>query len=231
MHVHALKKIGSGLLDLVLPRFCALCGGRVDALPLCSACRDSLRPISGDRCSRCGVGLISEQGICLRCRNSHWAFDRAVPLFEYSGPFRRLLSSYKFGGRRSLAGYLADLCEESILLEFPERPIVPVPPRPGKLRARGWDQIEEIVGRLESRGHAVMRALERRGSSEQKRLGLGQRSENASASFRVKPGLGLKGQVLLLDDVMTTGATAQACAAALRAAGAERVDVLVLAAD
>jgi len=244
-------------LDAVLPRSCVLCGrplvlawpsgplARPDSPrkkllalgerrpppPLCPQCMGALHPITGPRCERCGIGLISEQGLCLRCRERDWSFDRVFALFSYEGAFKRLLTAYKFGDRRSLAPLFAALFAECIESRWPDRVLVPVPPRPGKLRERGWDQVESIARILERQGFVVRRILRRRGSSQQKRLGLRERRDNARTAYCLVRGASVPSDILLIDDVVTTCATAEACAAALRAAGAASVSVLALAAD
>jgi len=167
----------------------------------------------------------------MRCRGRDWAFDCAHPLFLYVGAFKTLLSAYKFGGRRSLAVFFADLFEERLRRLWPGRPLVPVPPRPGKLRERGWDQVGEIARALERRGFEIAPILERRSSAQQKRLGQTARLENARNAYNVRGGAAAPPELVLIDDVVTTCATAEACAAALRAAGARSVSVLALAAD
>lgn len=167
----------------------------------------------------------------MRCRSRDWAFDRALPLFSYHGAFKTLLSAYKFGERRSLAYFFADLAEESLRSLWPGRPVVPVPPRPGKTREKGWDQVEAIVRILELRGFEILRILERQSSTQQKRLGLAERRQNASGAYGVVRGASAPSELVLFDDVITTCATAESCAAALRAMGAASVSVLALAAD
>ena len=167
----------------------------------------------------------------MRCRGVERAFDSAYPLFSYEGSLRVLLSAYKKGGRRSLAGFFAGLAAEAITERWPDRTLVPVPPRPGKLRTKGWDQVEAIARILESRGFRVSRPLERRLSDEQKGLGRGARGANASRAFGLKPGRASPELPLLLDDVVTTCATLEACAAALKRGGARSVEALAIAAD
>jgi ComF family protein len=250
----ALLRLGRLALDHILPRDCVICGRPLLAASietqaqrfsteaekclvasalssLCPSCVESLRPISDPRCERCGSSLISEQNLCMRCRGRDWTFDRAVPLFSYEGAFKTLLSAYKFGERRSLAVFFADLAERSLRSLWPGMPIVPVPPRPGKIREKGWDQVEAIVRILERRGLVVLRILERRFSAQQKRLGLVERKENARRAYGTIRGASVPRELVLLDDVITTCATAEACAAALRAAGARTISVLALAAD
>ncbi len=167
----------------------------------------------------------------MRCRGVEWAFDRAFPLFSYSGPARELIWAYKKGGRRSLALPLAMLADRAISKLWPDRVVVPVPPRPGKIARRGWDQVEEIARELGRMGHRIERPLVRKSSAEQKRLGRELRAANARASYALKAGFAPPREALLLDDVITTGATVDACAAALKAGGSASVEVLALAAD
>jgi ComF family protein len=233
-----LEKIFKVPADLLFPRLCALCGaslyGSASAPPLCPACLSGLRPPRVERCRACGKPLISEEGLCMRCRGSSWAFDAALPLFSYSGLPEALVSAYKFGGRLSLAPFIAGLMEEALLERWPGWALVPVPPRRDKIRKRGWDQVETIVRRLESRGFRAERILERRPSREQKRLGLEDRFANARSAYGLAPrapGKGMPGRLVLIDDVFTTGATADACARALKGGGALEVAVLAIAAD
>jgi len=223
------------LFDLALPRACAVCGAPLSpgmaSPPLCRGCEGDLVPIAGRRCRTCGATILSEEGTCMDCRERRHVFDEAVPLFDFEGPFRRLLSAYKFEDRRSLAPFLAGLAAREIEARWPGWPIVPVPPRPGKMRERGWDQVEDIAVILGARGFAVQRLLERLPSAQQKRLGRADRGMNARAAYRLKQDVAVPEAALLVDDIMTTGATADACAAALKDAGARRVALLVLALD
>jgi predicted amidophosphoribosyltransferase len=99
------------------------------------------------------------------------------------------------------------------------------------LRERGWDQVEDLARELERLGFAVARLLSRSSPGQQKRLGRAARSENARASYALLPRARVPSEVVLLDDVITTGATAGSCATALKAGGAESVALLTLAAD
>jgi ComF family protein len=167
----------------------------------------------------------------MRCRGVERSFDEAYPLFSYAGRARELVTAYKKGNRRSLAPFFASLLAEEIRRRWPERVIVPVPPRPGRKAARGWDQVEEIARLLEARGFQVARPLARRASAEQKRLGRGDRSLNALRAYYLREGAVAPPRPLVLDDVITTCSTIEACAKALREGGAESVAALAIAAD
>ncbi len=167
----------------------------------------------------------------MRCRGVERAFDSAYPLYSYEGRARELMAAYKKTRRRSLAPFIAERFADAIRRRWPERTIVPVPPRPGKARLLGWDQVEEVARRLEALGFPVARPLERGRSAEQKRLGRWERGDNARKAYALRAGASSPELPLLVDDVETTCATLDACSLALKAGGARSVAALVFAAD
>jgi competence protein ComFC len=167
----------------------------------------------------------------MRCRSLSRAFASAFPLFSYTGAVRDLVSAYKKGRRKSLAPFFASLLAPVIKERWPDRIIVPVPPRPGKLRAQGWDQVEAIASILEKEGFPVERPLERGRSNEQKTLDRGGRGANARKAYSLKRDARSPERPLLLDDVITTCATLDACAKALDEGGASSVEAIAIAAD
>jgi ComF family protein len=221
----------------LVPHYCVLCGEREGesgtSIPLCARCIQSLVPIGGRRCGRCGKELYSEQEFCYACRNNERVCEEVYPIFRYADESARLLRSYKSGKRRSLAPFWAELFAGLIDTRWPERLIVPVPPRPEKLKRKEWDQIEAIARILERRGYPVHRLLARKVDTQQKRLNREMRKKNAEKAYMVIPSMAgeVASSILLIDDVYTTGATIEACANALLINGAASVAALVIAID
>lgn len=227
------------LLDCWAPQYCVLCGRRIvgdmraQKGPLCKRCVRQLPPEPESRCRLCGKELFAEETTCYSCRGAERSYDEVYSLYRYWAAPAAVIRSYKMSKRHSLADFWADSLEPVIRKRWPEYVLVPVPPRPEKRRAFAWDQVEAIAVRLEKRGITVMRLLLRSASDEQKSLGREGRKRNAEKGYRFDPACRRSAppQVLLFDDIYTTGATAEACASALRANGARNVSVLVLAMD
>ncbi len=234
-HILPLETVARWCGAYVTPKRCVVCGA-VNDLALCDSCLDRLYLSSHGgvprfgRCGRCGRPLISRKDLCTSCGSTDAlaSVDRAFPLFSYSGSAPSVLAEWKTRGNRSLswvfARCLADILGELAGTGPADRVVVPVPPRPGKIRKRGWDQIEDLASALE-KGYSVpvCRCLSRDSSREQKLLGREARAHNLQGSIRVRNGAVVPERAIVLDDLMTTGATLNACAVALREAGCEEV--------
>jgi ComF family protein len=216
------------LREFFFPSGCGLCGtalvepGEAE-YGLCGPCRESLARSPEPVCERCGRPLISEIGRCLACRaREDWNCTSVTLLYPYTGKYRKLLGAYKFGKNLGLGNFLARRLGEKLREGGAGGfTLVPVPPRPGKIRKSGWDQVEYLAKRLEGEGLAVSRCLKRLPSQTQKKLGRRDRLQNLKGRFIAAAAV--PKQALIFDDVMTTGATLEACAAALREAGAKEV--------
>jgi len=146
-------------------------------------------------------------------------------LFPYIGKYRILLTEYKFKKNLTLVNFFVEKIQ-TILADplFKDAVIVPVPPRMGKIRETGWDQVEFLVKKIEklSRGKvSVCRCLKREKSKIQKSLNRVERME------KLKGRITLVGtapnKVLIIDDVITTGSTIEVCSSVLKRCGAEKV--------
>lgn len=189
----------------------------------------ALRPLSEPLCGRCGAPTAWPVERCLECAGRRLAFASARSAVAYTGPARPLIRAWKEGGLRPAAGLAAELVVSRIPAPAVDV-VTPVPADTERLLERG----HHPAGRLatELAGHWSLpcdgRLLaRRRPSARQTGLGLAERGRNVRGAFtatRVVPR-----EVLLVDDVYTTGATASAAASALRAAGAATVRVVTFA--
>ncbi|MDR2467607.1 MAG: ComF family protein [Spirochaetaceae bacterium] len=227
------EKMRNFAREHVFPSGCPLCG-RVLLSPqeayygLCAECAEHFPLEYVPRCQRCGKPLISEIDLCITCKQEkNWSFDAAVAIYPYIGEFRELLKAYKFGKFRTLAAFLAEkliLACDLLPAEASNAVWVPVPPRAGKLKQTLWDQIEELARILEHRtgsGITISRPLRRLHSKTQKELDREGRINNLRGKIIVKGPVAQ--EIILFDDVFTTGSTLSVCAEALKSAGAQKV--------
>jgi ComF family protein len=220
--------------NVFFPSSCALCGslliyaGEIRT-SLCGQCEEAIVTSQGEKCRICGKPLISEMEICLPCRNGQRSYDRIWVVFPYIGKYRKLLAAYKFKNNLTLANYLADKTMEIIkeTPELEEAVIVPVPPRPGKIKETGWDQVDFLIKVLKKKStYNISRCLKRLKSKVQKNLNRTQRLLNLKGRiFLDKPAPKI---ALVIDDVITTGSTMEVCAQTLKEGGTEKVYGLCL---
>ena len=223
---------------------CLCCGKETFDMPLCKSCiKDHMQnyvPPGSCRCSRCGKVLLSESGICTVCRTRPVIKtpDNVFPLYSYRLWRKKLLSEWKLHGRRALSSLFASLFASALksMNLMPENAfIVPVPPRPGKIRREGWDQMMELASFLrKDYGYPVMPLLKRLSVTQQKEKNRRQRMEGNNTSYKAaedavetvkKTGAGERTAVVI-DDVITTGVTVEECALHLKELGIGKVQVL-----
>jgi ComF family protein len=227
-------------VDLLFPPVCGVCGRDLEKGedPLCQRCREDFPRWEERICRVCGVPLPDGGARCDVCRRRRRAFGFCRSAGIYDGGLRTAILQLKYGGREALARPLGLFLAEC----FYRRPelrraqvLVPVPLHFVKRQARGFNQAELLALSLaKAVGLPVeARALTRaRWTRAQAGLGREERLLNVESAFVVKgPGAFDGRRVLLVDDVCTTGSTLEACARALRSAGALRVDALTLARD
>lgn len=237
--LHRLFAVASTLAGALFPRTCPLCSAWLareeGAGRPCGRCESALgllRVDGGSACPACGGFAAAAGERCQRCAADPRAFDSHASLLEYAGLAKAAILAWKFGKREGLSDYFAGMLAEALERDASGVAVVPVPPRAGKLRATGFDQVESLARRLEARGIAVSRLLAREDSKPQKALlsGAGRRSSGLAIRL-ARPGAAVPAVAALIDDVRTTGWTLSACAAVLKAAGAERVLAFTLARD
>lgn len=220
--------------DLLYPRNCPACGGGSDrpGRHLCWSCFGGLDLFRGPVCIRCGMrpeGWVEAPFTCGACRASPPAFEAARSAARFSGALREMLHAFKYNQALWLREDLVDLLEGGVLGAFDPGKIdavIPVPLHPARLRKRTYNQSAELARslarRLEKPCLDVLRRV--RDTAPQTRLGASARRTNMRNAFQPGAPEWIAGRRwLLVDDVMTTGATLRECAAALRRSGARRV--------
>ena len=229
------------LVDIVLPARCLACGCIIEQQgALCTGCWSDVRFVAGAVCRYCGLPLgetSAVEPLCDRCSDEPPSYETARAPLRYEATGRRLILAFKhrdrIEGTRTFAQWMVSsgetmLSEDSVL--------VPVPLHRWRLLARGYNQsallareIARITG-VEFLPDSLRRV---RRTASQQGLGARERMENVTAAaFAMSAGDSERIRdraVVIIDDVLTTGATVRACAAVLRRAGARRVDVLTLA--
>lgn len=217
---------------------CAICGSpRAGQGLFCAECRGRLKLRTGGFCPLCGrlYALTDESPyLCAGCRENKPVWSSFSFFASYSGLLKEMVVKFKFGPDFCLSASLGALLYEVYKLRCPVEPtvIIPVPLQKDRLRKRGFNQSLELATQLRCRtGVKVFRSvLEKiRMTSEQSKLPRKSRLKNLDNSFAVRKDK-VKGEnVLLVDDICTTGSTFKACSKVLNGAGAARVDVLCLA--
>lgn len=233
------------LLDVLLPPACLACNDPIragdDARLVCRLCRARLRRLPWPHCERCGAPLLrtGRQGIsqCLECVGWPVAVRAARSAVLLAPPADTIVHQMKYRGWRALARPIAE-CMAPIMLprdaEEEARVCVPVPTTAERLRTRGYNQagcIAEEYARLT--GRTVEPLLQRsRAQDTQTHLQPAARSANVAGAFRVRRGADARlrdAHILLVDDVLTTGATIAECATTLVVAGARCVTAVTFA--
>ena len=216
----------------------------ISALPVCGDCLGKMVALDGVLCSRCGEKLPGRyfEGdggpLCALCQRATPYFRKAVAYGAYDGALRELLHLFKYQHVRSAAPLLGRLLDRALAAtELPEGLIVvPVPLARAKERSRGFNQAEEIArsfvrcrtgASIQVDTAALIRIRETASQTGLTRL---QRRSNLRGAFAVADRDKVRGRdILIVDDVMTTGTTAGECARVLRKAGANQVFVATVA--
>lgn len=216
-------RLVTALLELVIPSACAACG--MPGPCLCAPCERALQRVGGLGCLRCGHPWPASRDACPECPPGvAWSRQALV----YDDRLARLMHALKDHHRRALAGVLARITAEAIGAPAAGAVLVPVPLSPARLRERGFNQAELMARALGGAwARPVVHALARAdGASHQRGAARHDRLRQVQGAFTaVQAPL----HAVLVDDVLTTGATLSAAARALRAAGCARVGAVATA--
>ncbi|MEO6808015.1 MAG: ComF family protein [Isosphaeraceae bacterium] len=222
---------------LLFPLPCLICGEDGLAAPFCDPCRAELLESSGRMCGRCAMPIgpwEQDPAGCSECRGKSLGFDGAVALGPYQGPIRHLCLQLKRDQNAWLAPWLSELLIESrgeVLRRYEGARVVPVPLHWQRRWVRGYNQSEALGYRLARRlGVRLVRPLQRVVSTPAlAELSRAERAKAMRGVFRVRDPRSIEGRtVLLVDDILTTGATCGSAARALKRAGATKVIAVVI---
>lgn len=239
-----LKEIFDGLVDIAYPKRCVICSKRIDELlfgnPLCHGCFTKFQKNTPPFCLKCGHNLSQNQiyaGLCKNCHRRTFAFKRAWSACYYEGELKELIHRFKYKNRPKLAKLLAQplldfIKEHSLPLERFDY-CIPMPLDPIRLREREFNQAELLADELSKYlSFKIMRDTLKRIKHTRPQVDLeqNQRFDNIKGAFGLENGQVIKDKtILVLDDLITTGATASEAASALLAGGAKEVYCLTLA--
>jgi ComF family protein len=235
------------LFATIFPGDCRFCNSplvRFSRIPVCDTCLQSIQALDDPVCYLCGLRLLrvqGDEGRCPMCSRLESPFSGAVAYGSYEGGLRDLIHLLKYERVRPAAGVLGRMLAEVVMplvsrSDMKQTLVVPVPLHQGKQRQRGFNQAELIAGAMLKNLPAWPLKLHasglqrRRATDSQTGLSRAQRRENLGGAFVAPFPSEIAGRdVLLVDDVYTTGTTVSECARVLRRAGAKQVWVATVA--
>lgn len=234
-----IKTVAKSLVNLLFPLHCASCKSPLDPMDdagVCEVCKRSIRRTPKPYCRSCGRTTDSAKDLCPDCARMHPYFDKAYSACLYEGVLKELVQQFKYRNKISLGASLAglmidfvnenrDVCDGIDIITF-------VPLERSRLRERTFNQSKVLAFNL-ARAFGIPLTdtlVKSKSTSRQNELPREKRLVNLKGAFQVKDGPDFEGKrILLVDDVMTTGATLSECAKVLSERGAALVRCLTLA--
>ena len=217
----------SALVDMFYPERCVGCDRRSNDV-LCRGCFEALPRVGSPTCGRCGLPTAFATFVCEACKNVDFGFESARAPLRYEGVGKEIVHSLKYRGYKKIVARLAAPLMLDALDDGRFDAVVPVPLHRSRHRKRGFNQAELLARGVAAEINAPLSdTLEVvRSTRDQVELSAAQRRANVAGAYRASAPL--RGRVLLIDDVFTTGATMSACASTLILAGAKNVHALSL---
>ncbi len=235
MGIVARLKLVSGIF---FENGCIVCGKGTTS-PVCTDCSNNMSYIHHPFCTRCGKPFTTDKGIshiCYDCIKDKNKFIMSRAVFEYNGAIVKLIHRFKFGDQVNLSSFFSDELFKLYKAHFSAEhinAIIPVPLSVRRLKHRSYNQTQLLAKRLSKKLSLPIftQVLEKiKETPPQSRLSAEKRHENVKDVYRVTNRVSLKGKrVLLIDDVITTGATVNACTGVLMRAGIKQVYVMAIA--
>jgi ComF family protein len=214
------------VLDLLLPQRCLGCSAA--GAQVCTRCTDSIPRVQAPLCERCGTPTAWPVARCRECTGRRLAFVRARAAVVYDDSVRRIVGAWKERGLKRLAVWAAELIVEVVP---PPRAhcIAFVPPDRDRRLRRGGHAAEALARELSARWNLPCEPLLSRTRTAPRQRGLDHVARRRNVRGAFAPAMEVRGRILLVDDVYTTGATVSAAASALRKGGAQSVEVATFA--
>ncbi|MCX5715783.1 MAG: ComF family protein [Candidatus Omnitrophica bacterium] len=241
--LYMLSQIKDGLLSLVYPPLCPICGAKArDNSVICETCFSGIKKNLPPYCVKCGRSLrgsTENVEICWECSGKDFYYDKSWSAFLYEGAVKEALHLFKYSGKLSISrlfcGLLINFLKENRQILTGIDAVIAVPLHSVKLREREFNQAHMLASaiskefKIQDSSACLKRAVRTRPQSE---LDKNERYENVKNTFAVTaqtPGVYVGKNILLVDDLFTTGATLNECGRVLKEAGADSIRCLTFA--
>jgi ComF family protein len=233
-----LKRLGASLLEFFLPRLCLFCGtavGEAATVAVCAECQGHIEWVASPICTCCGRVFAAPDGadrLCGDCQAEPPPFRRARAAVLYKEPITQAITRFKFARQMAYLPVMHSWLQHPLCLDLVEDAdlLVPVPLHPRRLKSRGFNQSLLLAGAFPDVSLGRETVVRVRHTVPQVGLKPRERQDNVKGAFAVPDPAAVKGKnVVLIDDLFTTGSTVKECAKALLRVGARQVEVLTVA--
>lgn len=233
-----IRRIIDFLLDILFPRECPVCGDIAVSKGdyVCAACKGEFVPIRSPYCLKCGK-QITDTGaqLCTGCLGKSHDFDEGRAAFLYNDAMRKSIYRFKYNNKQEYARYYGLIISQILgdkIKSYRADALIPVPMYKTKERKRGYNQATLIAKELSKHVDVPVRediVARRKSTKIMRSLGAKEREKNIKKAFKLRKDSVKLNNVVIVDDIYTTGATADAVAACLKAGGVKHVYVIALA--
>lgn len=234
-----LRQIGERLIDALYPPVCPVCMKVIweRNARICTKCREKLVVIEEPLCKRCGKPVDDDRAeYCSDCNRHEHYFDAGRGVFLYKGDIKKSIYNFKYNNKREFVKFFGDEIIENLgrwIADISPDVLIPVPLYPKKERMRGYNQAELIARYLGEKLNIPVEPylIERRiNTLPQKELSADSRKKNMKKAFNIAENIVKLNIAMVVDDIYTTGATADAVSRLLKEAGVREVYVLTICA-